>query len=236
VSDTHAAEGRRPGRPPKDENEKRVPLSLRITPDLRSALEAAAKGDNRSLTQLSEFALASFLEARKHGHPSKDVSPAAPSPSTEKDHDRPARLERPLKHHHQRDPIDVFGRAFGRQLTAVMVLATYVAKEVLYDKKVERTWLDKPQDFRETTEAINALLRLISPHEDPALFARMRVALWGSSEAHPSAELDAALIVGDLVFEWGVRDFEPWRSFIRDGLGEDVVARIRQRLSDLSEG
>ena len=48
-----AGNGKRTGRPPKDESERRVPLSLRINPDLRSALEAAAKEESRSLTQLA---------------------------------------------------------------------------------------------------------------------------------------------------------------------------------------
>jgi hypothetical protein len=74
VSDVTAGKKKRTGRPAKDEKEKRVPLSLRIDPELRKALEGVAKQENRSLTQLSEFALAAFLETHAPGDTPKEVS------------------------------------------------------------------------------------------------------------------------------------------------------------------
>jgi predicted HicB family RNase H-like nuclease len=237
VSDTYAAEGRRPGRPPKDENEKRVPLSLRITPDLRSALEAAAKDENRSLTQLSEFALASFLEARKHGGASKDVSPAAAPPSVEKQ-GAAARMVR--LNHHQRDPIDVFGRAFGRDVTALMLLIGLLVKYNLYHSKYKNAEprLTDPEVLVEVTESVITLLRLIGPEEQPELFGTISNLLWrGEPLAAPWGQWGVAMVAGELAFDFGWWEYlDPWGPVIRDWLGEAVIARIRQRLSDPSEG
>jgi hypothetical protein len=79
VPDVNAGKGKRTGRPPKDDSEKRVSLSLRISPETRTELDVAAKEENRSLTQLSEFALKSFLEARRRGDSTKAVAAAPPS-------------------------------------------------------------------------------------------------------------------------------------------------------------
>jgi hypothetical protein len=219
VSDTYAAEGRRPGRPPKDESEKLVSLSLRIAPDLRNELDAAAKDENRSVTQLSKFALAAFLEARKR-----------PPPAAEEEHERPARLGRsPLKN--QRHLLDILGRAFGRDVAALMLAIGCLVNE---DKNVARAWLVDPQVFGEVTNSIIALLQLIGPDEHPALFAAIRQALWDLPTTEPepnAASLAAAMLAGDLAFEWGVTD-ERWAPVIRSWFGEAVLARIRRRLPE----
>jgi hypothetical protein len=214
VSDT--TNGKRIGRPPKDENERRVPLSLRIVPELRNELEAAAEEENRSLTQLSEFALARFLDARKLG----DALLAEA-------HSRPARPGRSLKH--RRGPVDMLGRAFGREVTGLLLLIGCLVKEILYDsecKKIEGAGLADPEVSRRVSDLTAALLRLVGPDEDPALVARIRQSFWhiGPTDAlHPVAE-----VAMELAYDEG--DCQPWAPIIRDLLGEAVVARIRRRL------
>ena len=80
VSDADAPGRNRPGRRPKDQ--KRIPLSLRITPAMRSRLVALAEENGRSVSQQTEF----LLELALAGGASQDLSP----PST----DNALRVER----------------------------------------------------------------------------------------------------------------------------------------------
>src|SRR5215467_7905397 len=52
---TTMSERKRPGRRPKDQ--KRLPLSIRITPALRDLLVSTAKANGRSITQEAEIRL-----------------------------------------------------------------------------------------------------------------------------------------------------------------------------------
>lgn len=226
-----AGNGKRTGRPPKDESERRVPLSLRINPDLRSALEAAAKEESRSLTQLSEFALTSFLEARKGGDISRGETP------TETLENRPARPAR-----WPRRPIDIFARAFGRGPTALMLMISCLVKGIVYWHRIDETtvqtsWWSDPEIFRELTESITTLLQFIGPDEHLAVIAGVRQALWGpESEKVPEDSLDVASIAMEIALpEYELTEWVgAWGSIIRDWLGHAVVARIRQRLADPS--
>ena len=49
------SEQKRPGRRPKDQ--KRIPLSMRITPEMREWLVSTVKGNGRSITQMAELLL-----------------------------------------------------------------------------------------------------------------------------------------------------------------------------------
>jgi hypothetical protein len=239
VSDVDVAQGKRTGRPPKDESEKRVPLSLRIHPHLRNELEAAAKEENRSLTQLSQFALTSFLEARKLGHAGQEGSWASSLPSTpEKPDARPARPARLLK-----QPIDAFGRAFGRDQTALMLAIGCLVKGIVYwgskgRNIVQTEWWSDPQIFREVTKSISTLLQLFGPDEHPAMVAGVGKALWGpESEKAPEDCLNVACLAMEIALpEYELTEWtEAWGPVIRDWLGEAVIARIRQRISAPSE-
>jgi hypothetical protein len=236
VSDVKAGNnGKRTGRPPKDEKERRVSLSLRVRPDVKNALDAAARVENRSVTQLSELAIASFLDARKHGH-------ASPSSAGKEHKHEPARLEqRSLKR--RRDPIDVLGRVFGRDVTALLLLIGYLVKDVLYyeDKNIKGTWLTDPGVFERITNSIIALLQLVGPEEHAALFAGIRKCFWGENSAkRPWDQLDVACVAGAIAFYDTYNDntgYEPWIPVIRDWLGHATVARIEQRIgSDPTEG
>jgi hypothetical protein len=235
MSEIQAAEGRRLGRPPKDESEKRIPLSLRIKYDLRSALVLAAKEENRSLTQLSEFALENFLEARKHGHAAgKDASPTAAPPSAGKQLHFLARQNQSLED--LRDIADALAFAFGSQTAALMLAIGCLTKDVIdvrafKNQRIERTWLSNPCAVGEVSEAVTALLQLIGPDEHPALFAAIRQIKWGQPETNPVSDkqLSAACLVNDMAFNSGA---ERWAPVIRDRVGEAVLARIRQRFPE----
>src|SRR5262249_26793353 len=60
---TGAPEGKRRGRRPKDQ--RRIPVSLRVTPTLHSRLVAMAEESGRSLTQEVEFLLEQTLEEHR---------------------------------------------------------------------------------------------------------------------------------------------------------------------------
>jgi hypothetical protein len=57
------SERKGPGRRPKDQ--KRIPLSVRITPEMRDRLVSTAKGDGRSITQEVELLLEQALSDKR---------------------------------------------------------------------------------------------------------------------------------------------------------------------------
>src|SRR5690242_21925669 len=57
------SERKGPGRRPKDQ--KRIPLSVRITPVMRDRLVSTAKGDGRSITQEVELLLEQALSDKR---------------------------------------------------------------------------------------------------------------------------------------------------------------------------
>lgn len=176
MSDANAGNGKRTGRPPKDENERRVPLSLRIDPELRKALEAAAKDENRSLTQLSEFALADFLEARKAGRSLRDasapVSPAAPALGPGR------RCSSEAVQFSLQRALAMLEAGFGRQIA---VLACSQAYAMLIAELDSIAW---SRDVTERSQQFPG----VRGHEGSALRQRQMTALWDflhqSSPAH----------------------------------------------------
>ncbi|MGC1886658.1 MAG: hypothetical protein WA709_11275, partial [Stellaceae bacterium] len=127
----------------------------------------------------------------------------------------------------------VFGRAFGRDVTALMAAIGCMAKEEIYyseHKNLEAA-------FGRVTATIIAFLQLIGPDELPARFTGLRERYWGPEPGTlPDDQLSAAIVAFEVAFpEYNIREHEPWSSVIRDWLGEAAIARIRQRLSDPSE-
>src|SRR5439155_18984636 len=88
TDDADAPMRSRPGRPPKDQ--KRIPVSLRLSPTTARGLQAMAKDQGRTVTGQTEFLLEHA--ARELGWKLYDLSPAP----IEDLYDRLARLEAEL--------------------------------------------------------------------------------------------------------------------------------------------
>jgi hypothetical protein len=188
--------------------------------------------ENRSLTQLSEFALAAFLDTRRRGDGTENIA-ASPSPAE-------ARKVLTIPQDPQLgDMLSLAGAVlqsqFGAQGTALLLLIAFALSHILATATDEHeddpAWLSNPFVFHHVKGAIQFLLETIEPEMDPASppgslkhgLLRNGVDV-GYVVASFVAHSDGAEI-GKLFGSFGEK--------ILDGLGDPELARLRSRVEKL---
>jgi hypothetical protein len=256
-----AAGRRRGGRPRKVD--KRLPVSLRITPELRGRLRAMAKENSRSITQQTELLLEQAINGGGLG-----VSPA----SVEKLHDHLSwigSLEDEGKPPAGANPLQLFVVFDAKTIALLALIGLAMAKAggktftwshaaewtqhlpakkpgspvTLQETEQLSACLRGESDLRfrfpsdafafgQAVDAARKVLETVAPEGDPTMLPP------------PPRGIDpliAALVMRDLGAAAGeeiLHSFideenrDPMSLAHREWLGEDVVARIRRRLSE----
>jgi hypothetical protein len=234
VPDLNIGKAKRTGRPRKVEGDKRVPLSLRINPDLRNELEAAAREENRSLTQISEFALAAFLEARRKG--TKEIA-VSPSPPTEQwripDGDTVEIPYDPWIGNVASLAAAVFQSQFGRQGVTLLLFIAYAIQRVVEiatdERDTEAEWLSNPFVFHHVKAAIQFLLETLDPGGDLATPPDpLPDELFRNGEAIAYALVSMIVHHSDQIPVTEILD-----EYLLEGLGKAELARLRSRVKKL---
>jgi predicted transcriptional regulator len=129
--------------------------------------------------------------------------------------------------HEERHLVDALEMVFGRQEGGLMLAIGNLMKEV----RLPYPPFENPEAFDSTIEAVNLLLETIAPNGKPAVWARLQEAFEGEDDAN-YAELCAAMVLGAIAdpAQEEVAELGPLIPVIRDWLGEDLIARLRQRL------
>jgi hypothetical protein len=254
VSDAGVREGKkRLGRPPKDD--KRLPLNLRISPDLRARLVALAEANRSSITEQVECLLDHAIK--------ENLSRGAFAPSPKKE------LSSHNPWNNEVEKWRGLFSMFGRDITGIaltMCLAMAVAsmhsnswsrdsvkrtrrfpakqagdKSTLSEmEKVDRAlqksltdqWgcLDDPYVFKQVADAAREVLEKIAPEGDPSVVPTPPRGI------DPAVAVELMKIFGSTAAEMVLRIIKedagatPINVLIRACLGSDVVARLNGRL------
>jgi hypothetical protein len=139
------------------------------------------------------------------------------------------RLELSLDH--ERHLVGALELGFGRQTAGLMLAIGYVIQAGRRPEYAQP--LSDPEAFCEIVAAITLLLQAIDPdHVNPAAWATLKGAIHDGDELNSDAEIEASVVVEGIVEP--TRDTEealPLIPLIRNWLGEAVVARLRDRLT-----
>ena len=187
---------------------ERVPMSFRVTPGFKAKLDGAAKESGRSLAQEIELRLERSLDEERH-------------------------------------LIDALELGFGQEVAGLMLAIGYLAsaggagilgQPLLSDSDV----------FRNLAESIDLLLQAIGPDARPEAWALLRKTAWAVipvMAGMPTTERNAAIPSGAPLHAAAVAmviadpqiaariNFGPFIPIIRKWFGDDVVARLKDRLA-----
>jgi hypothetical protein len=192
-------------------------MSFRVTPVFKAKLDRAAETSGRSLAQEIELRLERSLDEERH-------------------------------------LTDALELAFGRQVAGLMLAIGHVAREGA-GEGWRPPWLSDSGIFRDITESIDLLLQAIGPDAHPAAWALLRQAItpvlaavlpedeiprYGVSvpESLHSVPIPSGAPLHAAVLAMVIADpqiaarinFGPLIPTIRKWLGDDVVARLKDRL------
>jgi hypothetical protein len=140
------------------------------------------------------------------------------------------RLERSLdEERHLADALEI---GFGRQVAGLMLAIGYVIKEAQPGYQPgELGWLSNPEAFRVIAASVNSLLQAIDPDAHPAVWARLRTALYEGDMNAP--EFNAVIVAAAIADSNNPHQTEFWPlvPIIDHWLGAAVIARLKDRLA-----
>jgi hypothetical protein len=218
------SEQKRPGRRPKDQ--KRLPLSIRITPALRDVLVSTAKANGRSITQEAEIRLEHTIRDERR---IEDILDLAYGP-------RLAGILMAIGRAMQDAGRDsYFGQVIGKiRLTTSGVTALL--------EELEK-WISDPDAFEQSIKAATTILNCMRPEGEYVPAIEMNSALLQETELNEIVDLaDLAIEPSAIGHVAGMRvllgitqpdkfwlEMKRLWSIIREKLGPQMVARIARR-------